>query len=253
MRYPLVMAVAVFAAQAATAQDAITTQRTVHVAGNGRVSTMPNVAVIEYWAVGEGSTPDEASRALVATRKAISEQLTRLLGGSTTVTDSNLIIVAARDPRCANPGGRSGGPRLSQGDCAIVGYEASAQGRIRTSEISKAGTAVGLASRLGARDARLQGFQLADDRAARRSAVAEAVADATRQASAIATAADRRLGPIISIRDHNSGLGEIVVRAPGVSISPPPPPPPPPPVEIDVNPRPVETNARVDVTFALLP
>jgi uncharacterized protein YggE len=227
-------------------------ENTVVVTGSGKVSTPPNVAVVQYSLAGEGRTADDASRELVRIRKTIIDQVGGVLGGSAVATDSDLVVLPVRGARCENASGYNAQPRLSEGECAVIGYLATSQGTIRTSQISKAGTAVGLASRLGARDARLQGFELEDNRAAQRAAMADAVADARRQGSTIAAAAGRRLGAIVNIRDQNSGYGEVIVRA-RMPMNAPPPPPPPPPVEINLSPRPIETTARVDVTFALLP
>ena len=84
-------------AMPAAAQEPGPTERTIHVAGNGKVSTPPNLATIQYSLAGEGKTPDEASRDLVAMRDAIREQVGRLLG-DTVMTDSNLV-----NPRRAGP------------------------------------------------------------------------------------------------------------------------------------------------------
>jgi uncharacterized protein len=233
---------------AAFAQSNAIVENTLQVTGVGKVNTPPDVAEILYWVRGEGKTPDEASNALVATRKAIKAQVASLLSGNANFTDGELIILPVRGSHCDF----NAQPRLSEGDCAITGYFARAQSTLRTADVAKAGTAIGLASRLGASDARLQGFQLADVRPAQRAAMSDAVADANRQATAMASAAGRRLGAIVSMRDQNSGYGELVVTGTRIANLPPPPPPPP-PVEISLSPRPIETDARVDVTYTLLP
>jgi uncharacterized protein YggE len=239
---------------AALAQSAAVIENTIQVSGTGKVTTPPNLAFVQYSLAGEGKTPDEASLALVTVRRSIVDQVGSILGGDATPTDSDLVIMPVRGPRCENASGYNAQPRLSQGDCAIIGYLATSGGTIKTSQIAKAGTAVGLASRLGARDARISSFEVEDTRAAQRAALADAVADAGRQAAAIAAAAGRRLGAILSIRDQNSGYRDIVVTGSRIPAThAPPPPPPPPPVEISLSPRPIETVSRVDVTYALLP
>ena len=172
------------------AQDIQPSGRTIQVMGSGKVSSMPTIAVIDYWMAGEGP-------------------------------------------------------------CAITGYLATMQGSIRTPLVAKAGTAAGLASRLGARDARVQNFILSDGGAAKRAAVVEAVAEAKRLAGALAAAAGEKLGPILAIRDQNYNPAEDMTV---VAMSAPAPPPAPrAPVEIQVKPGPIETNAQVYVTFALAP
>lgn len=253
MRHAL-LALVICSSPAVAQADLVGRPPTIIVTGTGKVSTPPEVATIEYSLAGEGKTADDASRDLVATRKAIVEQLTTVLGGQATVTDSNLVIMPVRSSACQDASGYNAQPRLSQGECAVIGYLATSQGTIRTSQVAKAGTAVGLASRLGARDARIQSFEIADVNAAEHAALAQAVVDAAKQAQAIATAAGRKLGPVISIRDQASGYSDVVVSGSrSFGSLPPAPPPPPPPVEIGLSPRPIETVARIDVVYSLLP
>jgi len=245
------LCLALLGAGAASAQDA-PSPHVIQVMGVGRISTMPDVALIDYWTAGEGKTPDDATAALVAKQKAIIGGVSALLHGTTQITNSNLVVIAVRAPECQNNNGFNQ-PRFDEGACAVIGYLATIQGTIRTSEVEKAGTAVGLASRLGARDARLQSFGLRDREAAYSAAMESAIADAKRQATAMAKAAGEKLGPILMLRDQNYRQGEdIVVTGTRVS-APPAPPPPPAPIEIGVNPQPIETNAQVYVSFAIAP
>jgi uncharacterized protein YggE len=78
------------------------------------------------------------------------------------------------------------------------------QGTIRTSQSDKAGTAVALTSQLDARDVRLQTFKLTNSPSAYSAAIGAAIADARRQAAAMAKAASEKLGLIIAMRDQNS-------------------------------------------------
>ena len=223
----------------------------IQVTGVGTVATAPDLAVIDYWAAGEGKTPDDATNALVARQKAILAGITGLLQGSARITNGSLSVIAVRGPDCRDANGYNPQPKLEQGPCAVAGYLATIQGTIRTSQVDKAGTAVGLVSRLGARDARLQSFQLADRQAAYSAAMERAIADAKRQAATIAHAAGEKLGPIVMVRDQNfqpaEDIGIIALRAPA------PPPPPLAPVEIGINPQPIETRAQVFVSFAIAP
>ena len=225
----------------------------VQVTGTGKVSTMPDVALIEYWTSGQGKTPDEASRALTARQQAINDGMRGLLGGATQISNSNLVLNAVRGAECQNNGNYNAPPRLDEGACAIIGYLASIQGAVRTSQVDKAGTAVGLASRLGARDARLQMFQLSDGQPPYGRAMDAAIADAKQQATRIAKAAGATLGPILTIRDQNYRPGGDVIASDVGVFAPPAPPPPLAPVRIEVKPRPIETTAQVYVTFALEP
>jgi len=225
----------------------------IQVTGSGKVSTKPDVALIDYWATGQGKTPDEASGALAARQQAINDGVRGLLRGAARISNSNLVVNAVRGAECQANGNYNSQPRLDEGPCAIIGYLASIQAIIETPQIDKAGTAVGLASRLGARDARLQAFQLSDSQSAYDRAVDAAIADARQQALRIARAAGATLGPILTIRDQNFRPGDDVIAADIGTITVAAPPAPRAPITIEISPRPIETTAQVFVTFALNP
>ncbi len=141
-------------------------------------------------------------------------------------------------------------PRLSVGPCEITGYLARLQGTGRTHAVDKAGTAAALAARLGASDARVQGFQLSDPAEAQRRASAAAIVNARAKAEAMAAGAGVRLGGLISLNDQSFG-SEIVVRGHGLRSAPSLPASEALPVEISVFPRAIETQARVVARYAI--
>src|SRR5438270_9079446 len=159
------------------------------------------------------------------------------LGANTQISNSDLVVIEVRDPNCKN---QTSQPLLSEGDCAIVGYLAQSQTEVTTPDIGKAGTAVGLISRLGARDARFQGFELRDTSAARTDAMTRAVSDARAQAQVLASAAGGHLGRVISIQ-YGSYVTSSLPRVRFMAAAPPPPPPAP-PVELDLKPRPQDIS-----------
>lgn len=230
-----------------------TSERTIQVTGTGVVRTDPDVALLDIYLRGEGATPDDATRALATKQRAVTDGLNGLLGRGSEATASNVTVIEARGEACADARGYASRPRLSTGECAVIGYIATMQLALRTAAVAKAGTAAGLASRLGASDARLQSFALSDPQAAQARATTAAIAAARQQAEAVAKGAGVGLGPIMSMRD--SANIEVTGARVGANAmaAPPPPPPPAPPVEIDVKPRPIETRAQVYVTFAIAP
>ena len=247
MRWTAILAAALFAAPT-FAQPVTDKLRTIDVTGHGKVSLPPDTATIHYWLRGEGKTADEATGALAADQTRIEAGLKGFLAGRAEITNSDLVVIEVRGPSCKTEPGRAA---LSEGDCAIVGYVASSQSDVTTPLIEKAGTAVGLAGRLGARDARLQGFELRDP-SAQQLAMTRACADAREQARILAGAAGGHLGRALSIQ-YGSYRASLFVHGQAVVGAPPPPPPPPPPVEIDMKPRPQEVSADVSVTYELLP
>lgn len=240
------------AAPAAAQIVDVPSSHSVQVVGYGKSSTPPDLALIDYWVAGEGRTPDEATTLLASRQKAVVEGLSALLGPAMSLGSGNVVVIEARSPQCNGPNSYGAQPQLSVGICAVTGYIATMQANVRTRTIAKAGTAIGLASRLGARDARLQGFVLSDDSAAMARATEDAIQDAHRRASAIAAAAGVRLGPLLTARDQNSASGEFVLT-PAAAPAPPPPPQVSQAVAIPVSPRPIETRSQVYLTYAILP
>ena len=250
IRVALIAAV-VFAVPA-NAQQA-TADRVIQVLGTGIVRTAPDIANLEFWLRGEGTTPDAATRALATKQKAVIDGLTTLLGKSAEVTTGAVTMIEARGAACDDARGYGSKPRMSDGPCAVTGFVATVQGGARTSALDRAGTAAGVALRLGASDARLQGFILADPADALRRATVSALRDARTRAEAIAAGASVQLGSVSSVRD-GSYSGEVVVYA----NAPAAPAPPPPegvsaPVQLDTKPRPIETRAQVTVTYNIAP
>jgi uncharacterized protein YggE len=249
MRY-LLVAGAVLIPHAVYAQEA--PGRTVQVMGTGVVQTVPDIALLDIYLRGEGATPDAASTAIATKQKAVSEGLAGLLGPGNELTAGNVTVIESRGSACMDARGYNSQPRLSTGDCAVTGFIATMQTRLKTRAVSKAATAAGLASRLGASDARVQGFALSDPNAAQAKANTAAIAVAAGRAAALASGASLRLGPIISIRDQASY--DIVVSAMAAPGAPPAPPAPRvSPVVIDIKPEPIETRAQVFVTYAIAP
>lgn len=244
------VAIGLLVTPAAWAQEPAT--RTIQVTGAGVVQTPPDVAMLNIWLRGEGTTPDAATGDLAAKQKAVAAGLAGFLGGDSDLTTGNVTVIQARGKACEDGRGYNSTPRLSAGDCTVTGYIATMQSALRTHRVDKAATAAGLASRLGASDARLDGFALSDLDGARARARAAAIGNARRQATALASGAGVRLGPIIRLSDqmgYSPDAGEVRFAA---SAPPPPPPPPvPPPIQIDAKPRPIETRAQVYVTYAI--
>jgi hypothetical protein len=229
----------------ALAQAANDRKPSIEVVGIGSVSTPPDVANLVYWVTGEGKSPDEATGALAKKHQAIVSGLAGLLGSDVQMSTGEVLLIEARSSACE--GNR---PRLSEGPCAITGHIARLQGNVRTHAVGKAGTAAGLAARLGASDARVQGFQLSNPAEAQRRASAAAIANARDRAEVMAAGAGVRLGELISLNDQNFG-GEIVARGherlplvePRQALVAP--------IEIGVSPRAIETQARVFARFAI--
>lgn len=227
----------------------------IQVIGTGTVKTPPDVARLSFDLRGEGKTADEATQALVNRQKAIVDALGALAQTtSMSIHTSDMKVEAARAADCKRENrfdDSDDNPRLSTGTCAITGYVASESVNVRTSDVKDAGTAVGLAGRLGADNASVEGYDIQDSAAARRQATANALADAQSQATAIARGSDAALGALLSVRtqDAESTLDMIVTGM----REPAPPMLEPAPIVVTTLPQPIETTARLVVTYAIAP
>jgi uncharacterized protein YggE len=243
------LAAAMLVLQAPGAQPA--PARAIQVTGTGVVQTVPDIALLDIYLRGEGATPDAATQAIAAKQKAVSGGLVALLGRDGELTTGNVTVIEARGGACADARGYGSQPRLSTGDCAVTGYIATVQASVRTRAVAKAATAAGLASRLGASDARVQGFALSDPQLAQARANAAAIEVARQRAVSLAKGAGLQLGAITAIRDQASydlsGIESLSVAdaplLPSLRVASP--------VVIDLKPKPIETRAQVYVTYAI--
>ena len=247
-----VVAIAGAIASPAIAQNEATPPPTVEVIGIGTVKPPPDIARLSFDIRGEGTTADKATQALVDRQKDVVDALTGLLGSAPiAIHTSGMKIEASRSPDCKGDDDYSDQPRLSTGPCAILGYVAGVSIDVRTKDIKDAGTAVGLAGRLGADNASIEGFDLEDKDAARREAAAKALADANDQAEAITKGSGADLGPLLSVRNQaaDAEAMDVVVTASRAA----PPVVSAPPIVVTTLPQPIETTVRLVVTYAIRP
>ena len=229
--------------------------------GQATIKSAPDMATIKISLRGDGKTSDAASTDLAAKQHAVIGGLASL-DRKMTYTTSSVAIAEIRRGDCAEAPGdtamslANAADALSdssddtrKGPCRIIGYVASIEATVEMNAIDKVGTAIGLAGRLGASSATLEGFDIRDKGAAQNAAMTAAVADARKQALMIAAASGAKLGPVVSIVGGGANPMVAEKTAPlalyDVSAAAPPP------VAIDVSPRPVETSAQVLVVFAL--
>lgn len=211
----------------ATAQFA-PTPNTITIAASGRIETPPDIATLSLSIRGEGKTPDAATTALAGKQKAILAGL-QGLDPKLIVRTGTVSIREVRTGRCA--GGMlpleissdsmttmadklelaadaletEAGSLSDKGPCRLVGTLAEISAEVVLGSVKQAGTAIGLAGRLGAANAGLDGFGLRDPAAATRRAIADAIANARADAQTIAAASGAMLGPLISVTNADQG------------------------------------------------
>lgn len=250
MRFPIILALAVAGpafAQPAYAQSVEPPR--ISVVGTGTVKTAPDVAVINYSVRGEGQTSDAAVGALVARRNRIEAGLATF-GAKVEVRTGRMAITEVRGKDCP----QYGPARLSVGECTVLGFVAELPTTLRTADVTRSGTMVGLIGRLEGTSPSLSDFSLADPKLAQRRAITAALADARDKAEAIAAGTSRHLGRLLAATNGNAMSevrNDIIVT--GRRVDSPAPAPPAPPIAVDLNPQPIETAAIVTVMYEIAP
>ncbi|WP_404370326.1 SIMPL domain-containing protein [Sphingomonas sp. MMS24-J45] len=256
--------------------DGLARPNTILVSASGKVETAPDIATMTLSIRGEGKTPDAATAALAVKQKAIFAGL-RGLDPKLEVRTGDIGFREVRGGNCTNFADSDGAMSMAQmaddlsdaatmastdaasgpsdantkGPCRVVGHRATTETSIRIASVKDAGTAVGLAGRLGATNAHVENFGLRDDTAAARRALDQAMANARTQAAALAAASGSKLGPVVSIMNGDVGARSRVMAMESYSMMMPAVAAPP--IVVDITPTPVETSAQLVVTFALLP
>jgi uncharacterized protein YggE len=215
------------------------------VEGVGSVKSKPNVATISYDVKGEGRTSDQAISALVATSAAVENAL-RSMDPALDLHSDTVKVQAVRGQSCKAEDDDIA--QLSSGPCAVAGYVATQDFDVRTTHVTDAGTMVGLAGRAGASSPSIDDFDLADNRDARRQAIAAALSDALTKAQAIASGSNAKVGELLAVSMDDARSADIVVtgtlnRNPNLVVSAP--------IVVTVSPSPVVTTARLTVTYAI--
>ena len=245
--YFLAIGAALAAAQVAVPAQSDASRIVVN--GYGSVKHPPNVATLSYQVRREGQTSDEAVKALVTSSAAIEKGL-RGIDRSLELHSDEVRVQSVRGSGCDESSYNNEKIHLSVGACAIVGYRATQGFDLRTARVDDAGTMVGLAARQGATSPSLQDFSLASSDEARRQAIADAMADAQAKALAIAQASGGRLGSILSVSLDGAQSRDSLNQLPSLE-SPAPVGERDEPIRVSLKPEPVNTTARVTVSYAL--
>jgi len=235
---------------AAVAPEVTDTSPKVTVNGYASVKTPPNIAHLSYEIVGEGKTSDDALKALVATAGRVQRGLLSL-DPDIQPKSSTLGIVGVRGSDCkTDEYDEDDHPKLSTGACAIAGYVAKQSFSAATQRIADVGTMIGLAGRNGAKTPEISNFDIMDSKAAKNQAIAAALADARSKAEAVAQGSGRRLGDITNVQlDGAQDTDEAIVVTGSRLVRPELDAPAP--IRVDMAPRPIDTSARVTVTYAI--
>jgi uncharacterized protein YggE len=175
-----------FGASAAFAQS----EGQITVTGEGRVSAVPDMAIITMGAVAEAKTAKEAMDETSEITRAILDRLTALEVAARDVQTSDLSL----SPVWTNRAEPNGQPRID-------GYQASNQVTVRIRDLAKLGTVLDAVLTDGANGLGGLQFSLSDPEPLINDARRAAVADARAKAELFAEAAGVQLGAIISLSE----------------------------------------------------
>ena len=125
----------------------------------------------------------------------------------------------------------------------VTGYSATQSIDVTTKLIDKVGAIVAAATGAGATNVSGPQFSLADANAARIDAIDKAMADAKARATAMANAAGRKLGPVISVKEVDANQFAPLAAASGSAKGPGAVPP--------VQPGLVEATTQLTVVYRL--
>jgi uncharacterized protein YggE len=219
------------------------------VQGYGSVKTPPNVAKFTYVARGEGRTSDDAVSTL-AKRSAEIERALRSIDPSLDLHSDSVTIQTVRGSDCKEDRYEET-VHLSTGACATVGYVATQDFDARTSRVRDAGTFVGLAGRHGATNPRIEAFDLVDERGAKRAAIDAALKDAQAKAEAVAAGSHSRVGGVLAVSLDGATNEDLLNALPASQLGLRASAERDEPIPVSVDPKPVETTARVTVSYAI--
>lgn len=164
---------------------------TVTASGSGTVSAIPDQASMTF---GVSSQNADAKKAL-----------DDVSGKAAKITDAvKKAGVADKDIQTA---GVNVYPQYASDGRKVTGYQASLSVRVKVRDLASLSKVIEAASAAGASEINGPTFTLDDDAAARNEAVQKAVDDARTQAAAMAKAAGKSVGAVVSITSTGSSNG----------------------------------------------
>jgi hypothetical protein len=204
-----------------------TTPNTVTATGTGTGSAAPDTAVMSFSATALSANRitalNDASKVASAVIAAVESA-----GVDATGVQTTQVSVSQQ----TNPNGT-----------AVTGYQAVESINVTTGKLDRVGAIIAAATNAGATDISGPNFSLSDTNAAGLDAITKAVADAKARAGAMAQAAGRTLGPVVSITEVSASqpfpIAAAASPSAGSAIVPP------------VSPGQVQTQVQLTVVFAL--
>ncbi len=154
--------------------------------GSGKVSATPDEATMSF---GVNARATDAGKALASASK-VAEKITAA------------VAKAGVDKKDIQTSGVNLYPQTNSSG-KITGYDANLSLSVKVRDLDSIGKVIAAANAAGANNISGPGFGIADDSAYRAQAIEKAVADARKSAEAMAKAAKRSVGDVLSITSSN--------------------------------------------------
>lgn len=230
-------ALAIAATALPAAAQSIAELPTLSANGVGTVYVVPDIAVVTLGVTTRAAT---AGDALAANSTDLAKAIDAIKAAGVAEPDigtagfSVFPVFEQTDPNSTAP--QTEPPK-------IVGYQVTNEVRVTIRDIASSGTILDAVVKAGANQVTGISFDSSDRKTPSDAALADAVADATRQAGIMADAAGVKLVRIVSINGSSGGMVPMFARADMMAASAP----------VPVMPGQREVNANANVTWEIAP
>ena len=205
---------------------------TVTAQGSGTVSAIPDIATMSF---GVSAQTKDAKAALDGVSSKADKVTAALKGASVADKDVQTANVSVYPVYASQSGASNSQP-------PIVGYQASLSVSAKVRDLSSLSKVIGAASGAGVDNINGPSFSISDDSSSREQAIAKAVADARTTAAAMAKAAGKSLGDVVSVTSNAASnvVPLAFANTPGASDSA---------KSVPIQPGQLVVNADVTVVF----
>lgn len=166
---------------------------TVTAPGTGKISGIPDQAVMSFGVSSQAKDAKAALDKVSAKAAAISSAVQRNGVAEQDIQTANVSV----DPQYGTP--------RPNGQAPVVGYQASLSVTAKVRDLNALSKVIGAASAAGVDNINGPSFSINEDSKYRQQAIAKAVDDARVTAAAMAKAAGKQLGDVVSVSSSDSG------------------------------------------------
>lgn len=203
---------------------------TITASGSGTVSSVPDQAVMSFGVTVQAKDAKRALDQVSANAEKVSSAIKGAGVAEKDIQTANVSI----DPQYAN---------TSSANPPIVGYSASLSVTAKVRDLATLSDVIGVATKAGATNVSGPTFSIAEDSAVHASAVQKAVDNARRMAAAMAKAAGKSVGDVVSVTSNDvSGVPPMPVTYGAAAAKD---------IAVPIEPGQLDITTNVTVVFAL--